>query len=178
MPPPEDDPTPNPQPQPRGSGGGAPGRGARSRSEPAVIALQMEDLTLWVIERVAKFPRDHKFTLGDRLVETCLDIITDLVEAHPARIRLRRHPPLHRDQRPCNQEVLRHGIAKRQRVDLPRLGVLDAKAPAHARPILPTRQLSREHPRMTIDIEHEPRNITTATLATRCHDRERADPRW
>lgn len=41
----------------------------------------MEDLTLWVIERVAKFPRDHKFTLGDRLVETCLDITTDLVEA-------------------------------------------------------------------------------------------------
>lgn len=81
MPPPEDAPPPDPQPNPRGSGGGAPGRAGGSRSEPAVIALQMEDLTLWVIERVAKFPRDHKFTLGDRLVETCLDITTDLVEA-------------------------------------------------------------------------------------------------
>jgi len=41
----------------------------------------MEDLTLWVLQRVAKFPRDHKFTVGDRLTETCLDIAALLVEA-------------------------------------------------------------------------------------------------
>lgn len=55
--------------------------GGRSRSEPAVITLQMEELTLWVIERVAKFPRAHKFTVGDRLVEACLDITTALIDA-------------------------------------------------------------------------------------------------
>jgi hypothetical protein len=41
----------------------------------------MEDVTLWVIERVAKMPRDHKFTIGDKLVETCLEVTTLLVEA-------------------------------------------------------------------------------------------------
>ncbi len=73
-----------------GSGGGAPGRTKISgtptrtqtpRSEPAAIALRMEDLTAWIIERTAKMPRDHKFTIGDKLVETCLDVTTSLVEA-------------------------------------------------------------------------------------------------
>jgi hypothetical protein len=41
----------------------------------------METLLTWTAERVAKFPRDHKFTVGDRLVETCLDIMCNLVEA-------------------------------------------------------------------------------------------------
>ena len=41
----------------------------------------MEDLTVWVIERAAKFPRDHKFTVGDKLVETCLQVTTLLTEA-------------------------------------------------------------------------------------------------
>jgi len=28
----------------------------------------MEDLAVWLAERVAKFPRAHKFTVGDRIV--------------------------------------------------------------------------------------------------------------
>jgi hypothetical protein len=40
----------------------------------------METRLVWVVERVAKFPREHKFTVGDRLVETCLDITSHLVE--------------------------------------------------------------------------------------------------
>jgi len=43
--------------------------------------IQMEDLTLWVMLRVAKFPRDHRFTLGDRLIEACLTVLDDLVHA-------------------------------------------------------------------------------------------------
>lgn len=35
----------------------------------------MEGLLTWTAERVAKFPRDHKFTVGDRLLETCLDVM-------------------------------------------------------------------------------------------------------
>jgi hypothetical protein len=50
-------------------------------ADPAVVALRMEDLTVWVIERVAKMPRDHKFTVGDKLVETCLQVTTLLTEA-------------------------------------------------------------------------------------------------
>jgi hypothetical protein len=41
----------------------------------------MEDLTVWVVERAAAMPRAHKFTIGDKLVETCLEITSLLVEA-------------------------------------------------------------------------------------------------
>lgn len=61
---------------------------SRSATEPAVVALRMEDLLVWVIERVAKMPRDHKFTVGDRLVQECLAITTLLVEASYVRERL------------------------------------------------------------------------------------------
>lgn len=70
-----------------GSGGGAPGQTIKATSakrvaaDPAVVALPMEDLAMWTLERVAKMPRDHKFTLGDKLVDTCLEIITLLTEA-------------------------------------------------------------------------------------------------
>jgi hypothetical protein len=41
----------------------------------------MEDITHWVIERVAKMPREHKFAIGDKLVEACLDVTCGLLEA-------------------------------------------------------------------------------------------------
>jgi hypothetical protein len=63
--------------------GGQPESSAGRRLPPAapVIALRMEGLLTWTAERVAKFPRDHKFTVGDRLLETCLDIMAALTEA-------------------------------------------------------------------------------------------------
>jgi hypothetical protein len=36
----------------------------------------MEGLLTWTAERVAKFPHDHKFTVGDRLLETCHDVMS------------------------------------------------------------------------------------------------------
>ena len=47
----------------------------------------MEALCLWLIQHVAKMPRDHKVTLGDRLVETSLLVTEKLVEATYARER-------------------------------------------------------------------------------------------
>jgi hypothetical protein len=41
----------------------------------------MEELTLWVIQRVAKMPRAHRFTVGNRLTETCLDVTATLLDA-------------------------------------------------------------------------------------------------
>ena len=55
--------------------------GRTSKPAPPVIAVRMETLLAWVAERVAKFPREHKFTVGDRLVDTCLDVTCHLVEA-------------------------------------------------------------------------------------------------
>jgi len=46
-----------------------------------VANIRMETLLTWVTERVARFPREHKFTVGDRRLETCLDVQADLVEA-------------------------------------------------------------------------------------------------
>ena len=34
-----------------------------------------------MLQRVESFPRNHKFTVGDRLIETCLEAQTSLVEA-------------------------------------------------------------------------------------------------
>lgn len=48
----------------------------RTASDPAVVALRMEDLTVWAVEHAARMPRDHKFTIGDKIVETCLEITT------------------------------------------------------------------------------------------------------
>lgn len=54
----------------------------------AIVALHMEDLTMWTVERTAKMPREHKFTVGDKLVETCLEITTLLAEASYVRDKL------------------------------------------------------------------------------------------
>ena len=76
------------------AGGQAGGPGAKppaqtkSHPAPAVVALRMEDVTHWAIERVAKMPREHKFAIGDKLVEACLDVTCGLVEATYVRDKL------------------------------------------------------------------------------------------
>ncbi|MBN1606059.1 MAG: four helix bundle protein [Polyangiaceae bacterium] len=62
-------------------------RGAASAAVPPLV-IEMEDLTLWVIGRVSSFPRDHRFTLGDRLIESCLAVVDALVEASFTRDKL------------------------------------------------------------------------------------------
>jgi len=42
---------------------------------------RMFDVLKWLILKVAKFPRSHKFTLGDRITNLGLDVLTLLVEA-------------------------------------------------------------------------------------------------
>jgi hypothetical protein len=66
--------------EPGGSGGGAPGGPSRAPATP-VIALRMESLLQWVAERVAKFPREHRFTVGDRLLVTCIEVMENLLDA-------------------------------------------------------------------------------------------------
>ena len=66
---------------PKPSGREAPVAQKTGPTAPPVIAIRMEALLAWVVERVAKFSREHKFTVGERLVETCLDITGHLIEA-------------------------------------------------------------------------------------------------
>ncbi|MBN2197416.1 MAG: four helix bundle protein [Polyangiaceae bacterium] len=53
----------------------------RATGDPAVVALRMEAVALWIIQCVAKMPREHRFTLGDRLIETSLEVTTLLFDA-------------------------------------------------------------------------------------------------
>ncbi len=38
------------------------------------ILTKLHDLLLYVVPLLAKFPRDHKFTLGDRILSRLLDV--------------------------------------------------------------------------------------------------------
>ncbi|MCU0694446.1 MAG: four helix bundle protein, partial [Polyangiaceae bacterium] len=53
----------------------------RKAAPPAVAALRRESLLPWVVGRVEAFPRNHRFTVGDRWIESCLDAQSNLVEA-------------------------------------------------------------------------------------------------
>ena len=46
---------------------------------PAVTKLY--DIILWLLPQVEKFPRDCKFTIGDRIVNNLLDSLETLIEA-------------------------------------------------------------------------------------------------
>ena len=43
---------------------------------------------LWCVPQIAKFPRIHRFTVGDRMEEKLLDLLDDLLEAKYTRDKL------------------------------------------------------------------------------------------
>ena len=47
---------------------------------PPVIA-KVYDLQIWLMQQVPKFPRSHRFVLGDRIQTQALDILELLIEA-------------------------------------------------------------------------------------------------
>lgn len=46
-----------------------------------VVVSKTYDLTLWMLPKLAKFPRDQRFLLGDRIENMLLDILEDLIDA-------------------------------------------------------------------------------------------------
>lgn len=52
-----------------------------SMVEPALVVQKAYDWTLWVIPKAEKFPRCYRFTLGDRLVGSSLELLLHLVDA-------------------------------------------------------------------------------------------------
>jgi 23S rRNA-intervening sequence protein len=64
------------------------------------VVQKSYDLALWLLGRTTRFSRDFKFTLGDRIQSTSLDLTLSLVEAAHARARER---PLHRASRLLDQ---------------------------------------------------------------------------
>jgi hypothetical protein len=45
------------------------------------VVTKTYDLALWLLPQVAKFPRAHRFTLGERMESAVLDVLEQLVEA-------------------------------------------------------------------------------------------------
>ena len=51
-------------------------------SESTIKAVpKLYDVIKWLLPRVEKFPRSHKFTLGDRIANAALDTLELLIEA-------------------------------------------------------------------------------------------------
>ncbi len=46
-----------------------------------MAVVKTYDLTLWLLEKVEKFPRSHRMSVGDRIVQSSLDLLLALVEA-------------------------------------------------------------------------------------------------
>jgi hypothetical protein len=62
------------------------GRGqGHAGPSPTTALSKAYDLTCWTAERVARFPRTHGVTVGQRLVNTLLDAQELLVEAYYSR---------------------------------------------------------------------------------------------
>ena len=59
---------------------------AKASQELLVIA-KTYDLVLWSSERVGKFPRSHRFTLGDRMERRLYDVLELLLQAKYVRER-------------------------------------------------------------------------------------------
>lgn len=50
-------------------------------NESLSIIQHVYDLILWYVPRVNKFPRDHKFIIGDRIQHTLYDLLDRLIRA-------------------------------------------------------------------------------------------------
>lgn len=56
-------------------------------SEELKVIQKAYDLCVYLVPLVNKFPRDYKFTLGDRITNAALDVLEDLVAARFTRER-------------------------------------------------------------------------------------------
>ena len=55
------------------------GRATNETTEPAIVVQRAYDLALWLIQKVEKFPRSFRFSIGDRLIARALDVLETLV---------------------------------------------------------------------------------------------------
>ena len=59
-----------------------------AKASPEMLVItKAYDLVLWSTDRVAKFPRSHRFTLGDRLERRLYDVLDLLLRAKYVRER-------------------------------------------------------------------------------------------
>lgn len=54
----------------------------------APVILKLYDLSVWTLNHTARFPRHHRYSLGNRIEETLLDLLDILIEARYTREKL------------------------------------------------------------------------------------------
>ena len=50
-------------------------------NEPAVVVQKAYDWALWIIPKVEKFPKSYRFSIGQSLVTSSLELLMNLVDA-------------------------------------------------------------------------------------------------
>lgn len=55
--------------------------GSASTASGPVVVDKTYDLVLWLIQKVEKFPKSYRFSVGQRLIDTGLDLLLLLVDA-------------------------------------------------------------------------------------------------
>lgn len=60
----------------------------RDQTTELAVIDRLYDLVLWTSERVARFPRTHRFTLGDRMVSRSYELLDLLLRAKYSRAKL------------------------------------------------------------------------------------------
>jgi hypothetical protein len=60
----------------------------KSHAELPIVVGKTYDFSLWLIQKVERFPRSYRFSVGDRLVSSVLDLLLRLVDAAYTREKL------------------------------------------------------------------------------------------
>ena len=60
----------------------------RKKDEELVVITKTYDFILWSCSHTGKFPRNHRFVLGERLERSLYDLLETLIEAKYSRGRL------------------------------------------------------------------------------------------
>jgi hypothetical protein len=50
-------------------------------SEPAIVVQKAYDWTLWILPKVEKFPKSYRFSIGQNLITSSLELLLHLVDA-------------------------------------------------------------------------------------------------
>ena len=60
----------------------------RRKDEELVVITKTYDLILWSCNHTGKYPRNHRFVLGERIEQRLYDLLDSLIEAKYSRVRL------------------------------------------------------------------------------------------
>ena len=50
-------------------------------TEPAIVVQKAYDWVLWIIPKVEKFPKSHRYSIGEQVVRASIELLLNLVDA-------------------------------------------------------------------------------------------------